>query len=306
MPLVALLLACHGPDAASPDLRLTDATNYAFASQLAIPSHRVAAHTDVRIDWQAATTDLACHALDPAADVDLVTVLHLGGLTPGQVADALAADALSMSDVSAFGIYTNDDARTDVTLSALTQLGQPAHLDTQTAQDSGSWLVGLARGTTPGVGMAVIGFLDPQDDEPSDAVSLGGACGVLDADADLHRLTPVPAPLDGPWTVDWSEVTTDARGLPFVSSDVDSVMLARYAGATLDDLEAAFLDLELRNDGMWTLPVENATATALDGLADADGGAFPGFDTDATWILALRCGLCANPAPLVLTVVTPA
>ena len=38
---------------------------------------------------------------------------------------------------------------------------------------------------------------------------------------------------------------------------------------------------------------------------DADGATFPGFDTDATWILALRCGRCANPAPPVLTVITP-
>lgn len=305
--LLAVLTACApaGPPAASPDLVLTDANNYAFDGALRLPSTPVATASDLTLDWRAATTDLECHPLDPAADVDLVSVLHLRDLTPDEVAAAIADDTLAMSDVTAFGTWTNDAAETAVPLSALQLLGQPAHFEAQLTEGSGAWLLGLARGTTPGVGMAVLGFLDPQDASTTTTVDIAGGCGQLEAAADLHDLAPVPAPLRGPYTLDWSAVTTDARGLPFTSSDVDSVMLARYDHAPIADLEAGFLDLEQQHDGLWSQPVADTTAASLDALVDAEGAAFPGLDTDATWILALRCGRCANPAPPVLTVLTP-
>ena len=36
-----------------------------------------------------------------------------------------------------------------------------------------------------------------------------------------------------------------------------------------------------------------------------DGKAFTGISTSGTWIVALRCGSCRNPAPWYLTVLKP-
>ena len=40
-------------------------------------------------------------------------------------------------------------------------------------------------------------------------------------------------------------------------------------------------------------------------LATGDDGDFTGFTDGGTWVLALMCSSCSNPAPLFLTVVEP-
>ena len=77
-------------------------------------------------------------------------------------------------------------------------------------------------------------------------------------------------------------------------------MLGYYAGATVEDLQEQFLDLELIADQTWSIELTGTTGYDLAEIPD-----FTGFTTDGTWILALTCSTCANPAPLFLTVLEP-
>jgi hypothetical protein len=40
-------------------------------------------------------------------------------------------------------------------------------------------------------------------------------------------------------------------------------------------------------------------------LKDKSGNKFSGIDGNGTWLLALQCGGCRNPAPLYLTIFKP-
>ncbi|MCP4810359.1 MAG: hypothetical protein GY884_33900 [Proteobacteria bacterium] len=105
----------------------------------------------------------------------------------------------------------------------------------------------------------------------------------------------------GPWELDWSALTTTGQGYDFVYSDADGLMLGFYEGLTPADLEGQFLDLELVATELWNMEIDAGTSASLNGLEG-----FQGFTrTDGTWILALRCSTCPNPAPLFLTVLEP-
>ena len=52
---------------------------------------------------------------------------------------------------------------------------------------------------------------------------------------------------------------------------------------------------------MYRGDVAAGNSLALHDLKDANGQPFAGIDGSGTWILALNCGRCANPAPWFLT-----
>jgi hypothetical protein len=112
----------------------------------------------------------------------------------------------------------------------------------------------------------------------------------------------VPILRDGPWRLDWSGLTRDGQGAPFEPTRVDTVMVGRFE-EDLTGLEASFLDLEALAEELYAYPVSGGTTVDLAALSE---GSFPGFAAEGTWILALRCSSCANPAPLFLTVLLPA
>jgi hypothetical protein len=68
------------------------------------------------------------------------------------------------------------------------------------------------------------------------------------------------------------------------------------------EIEASFLDIELLASDLYTLQLDGGTTASLSGLVTAEGKVFEGFDTSSTWLLALRCTRCTNPAPIFLTV----
>jgi len=81
--------------------------------------------------------------------------------------------------------------------------------------------------------------------------------------------------------------------------NIDGLMLGHYTEAR-SELQAQLLDLELITDEIWTVDL---SGTAGFDLAALPG--FTGFSTGGTWIRALTCTSCINPAPLFLTVLEP-
>ena len=102
-------------------------------------------------------------------------------------------------------------------------------------------------------------------------------------------------------TLDWAEVRINGQGNELNHQDIDQVLIGR-SHLDLQALEDQFLDLELIADELWEVDLEAGTSADLS-LAQGNSGTFPGFDDSSTWIIALRCTTCANPAPPYLTVV---
>ncbi|NOY25778.1 MAG: hypothetical protein GXP62_07875, partial [Oligoflexia bacterium] len=93
----------------------------------------------------------------------------------------------------------------------------------------------------------------------------------------------------------------ETRGLDSLRGQNLPSPTPNVAGKTPAELEDTFLDLELITDDLWHFPVAGGTGLSLSSDTSAEGN-FAGLSSDGTWILALQCTTCANPAPPFLTV----
>ena len=137
----------------------------------------------------------------------------------------------------------------------------------------------------------------------STTASISEGCGVLEVDVDLEALVPVTVERAGPWSLDWSALTTSGLGNTFVPTEVSEVMLARYS-LTPAELAEQFFDLEALAAETWRLDHKGGSTSDLSLLTTSKGEAFSGFDEKSNYILALRCGSCPTPAPLFMTILT--
>ena len=166
-----------------------------------------------------------------------------------------------------------------------------------------TWMHTLSTGDTPGVGTRMAAFFTPTPTSEVTEVMLTNDSTVLDVETDMTSLTLPQVPADADVEIDWDALTTDSQGNPLSQGGIDQVMLGVYESLSASDLEENLLDLENVHDGMWYLDLDQGgTSAGLTQLTDADGGAFPGFSTPGTWMLALRCTTCPNPAPPFLTI----
>lgn len=134
-------------------------------------------------------------------------------------------------------------------------------------------------------------------------VEIGSTSTRLDYVADLRSLQRTVLPESTPEiTFDWSEIETNALGNPFLENNITEVVVARYSQSSAQ-LEQQFLDLESIHEGLWRGNVESGASLSLTELTDESGAPFPGFDSESTWVVALSCGGCSNPAPWYMTVV---
>lgn len=290
------------PAAADADVVLLDANNYSYVGSLDAPSFPLAELTSVTLEWPNLLTDLRCGPLDPVADIDNTALIGFPYLTEQEVEQGLSDDTLLAVDSGVYLSYLPGDT-TSVSLDQFTFFGTEANIKEEFYEGHGTWLVLLTTGTELAIGTRMLAFLEPTAGDAPTVAAVDDGCPVLDFDADLASLAPVPVLSSGPWNLDWSGLTRNGKGGAFEQTRVDSLMIARY-DLSLDELQARFLDLEALALESWSYTLTGggtADLAALSGPSDP----FPGFTGDGTWILALRCSSCPNPAPLFLTVVGP-
>lgn len=309
----ALVLGCATPepDVSGPlkppeesgDVLLADVHNYSFWGLLDGPSFTFEEVTDPVIRWDELDHDLQCHDLDPVDDVDVVGLMVFPYLDEQEVEEGLSYDSLSQVDMTIF-LSVEPGDRTSVNLSEFTFDGTEVSPQDRFEIDSGTWAVVLTSGFRIGVGTRMLGFLNPTSEAVDAEASLADGCSVLEYEADLSSLREVPVLPDGPWDVDWGEVTEASYGGTFEAVKVSEIMVGHY-DMEREEIAANFLDLELDATALYTMEHPSGITADLSELKDADGKPFPGFTDDGTWLFALRCGTCSNPAPLFLTVLVP-
>ena len=290
-------------DIAADALDLADANNYGFTGTMDITSYPVAAYADILIDWSALTHDLQGHPVDILTEINTSSIIVFRYLTHEEVEVGLTNNTLMMADVALF-VFADVTGTTSVYLSEHTLFGTDVDVETYFHRSYGlSWLHTLSTGDSPGVGTRMAAFLDPLETTRKTRVFLSNDSTVLEVDADLTSLIPVEVDLGGPFSIDWSGLTTDGQGNEIAFGDIDQVMIAHYLTLSPADLEEQLLDLEYVDDGTWILDLTTGGMVAdLSEATDEAGQAFEGIDAEGTWILALRCTECPNPAPPFLTV----
>ena len=306
--LLALPLACKdkGDDTGSDEANviLTDAHNFSYSGDVAVPSLVTASGQDVEICWDQIQSDIQCHDIDPILDLDNVGLARFPHKTQEDVEAGLSANSLLQADIDGYVEWNTDHATSCIQLSTLSFFGTYIDVPNAYVADGGTYMLMLTEGVEPGVGARIITFLEPSLESDVTHVDVPDSCGILDFTATLEDLTPLPVPAGGPWIVDWSTLTQDGIGATLLLENIDRLMIAFYQGKTPAELQGQFLDLEIITDATYELELEGGTTADLTDAVGASGN-FSGFTGDGTWLLALFCGRCYNPAPVFLTVVSP-
>jgi hypothetical protein len=283
--------------------KLGDAHNYSFSGALEVPSVETVSGQDVDLCWEELAQDIRCHDMDPVADIDNVSLVRFPHLEQEEIEAAMSAGTLQQADISGY-VESRVEEETCTALSEMSFFGTEIDVAQEYIPDAATFLLLLTTGTEPAVGTRMLVFLEPTEGSERTQVDVPSGCGVLDFEADLQSLDPLPLWVDGPWPIDWSAVTTDGQGLANDFASVDGISLAFYETLNAEELEADFLDLELLADQTWEAELASGTSFDLGDL-QSDGEAFGGFHDQGLWVLGLRCGTCMNPAPLLLTLVEP-
>lgn len=300
---------------AEANIVLTDASNYTAVTTLTLPVVQTPA-ADTQICWNNLLQDQLCHDLDPKS-LDNMALLRFRNFSKQEVEARFAAGNLKLSEIEKYLEFNLDGQSACASLSSLGFVEENIDMasDYVDAEDL-TYVLILTEGVKKGVGARALTVLDPTAGLTDTApIELPNPCteNVLDFQPTLPA--PVPVQAQGPWIADWTAVTRDQGGnaIPFL--DIDGALIGFYADKTIADLEAEILNIELIATSLWEVKWADAGiaegATSIDlslAKSRADQAAFAGFDRPeaGTWLLALTCSECQNPAPPVLTVLSPA
>jgi hypothetical protein len=313
--LASLLVACGTPpkDEAKGNLVLTDAHNYQSMSALSIPVIETKPEADIEICWDKVTKDIQCHDVDPMLDLKTAGLTRFPGKTPDQVQALLGQTLISTNQYDVYRELRTNGGMCGQ-LATMDFLGGQINLTTDynEAPDK-TYLMMVTDSELPGIGTRSMVFVKPVSTSDNTHVDIPNGCAPGDPmspqltfNATLSPTSLSAAGLED-LVLDWSQVTTDSTGADIRSLIVDSVLIGFYPNLAPADVQAQVIDLEYISTEIWEAPIAEGTTVDLKTASKrGTGEPFLGFDrTDGTWIVALRCSKCQNPAPVVLTVVTP-
>ena len=310
--LLGLLFSsgCSGePSTGAPTaaIAIADANNYKSQASLTIPNLETAVGVDLDICWDEVTSSLRCHDLDPIADLDNVGLLRLND-PQDEVEQKLASGQLQQADINGYLEYNTGQQGTCTKLSSFTLFGTEVPVVEQYVESTEvTYLLLFSTGTTAGEGAQAMLFLTPMSSSTNTTVAGQPGCGVLDFMADVASAEPVSMPTNGPFAINWENLEHDSLGHPIVPGKIDQLLVGFYQDMTVAGIEDQIFDLELMATTLWDLELTGGSSANLDHAVERGTNIpFTGFvRNDGTWLLALLCNTCPNPAPVLLTVLEP-
>jgi hypothetical protein len=308
-------VACTGTN-----LTATAANNYSFSSTLTCPPIAVAPKTELTFDWAGVTKDLLGHSV-AQSDLNMISIL-MWGLTLSDFETGLNADTLlqrALAEPVPLTLTTDGKTpnvsvgATSAKLYDFTLNGGPVaattiitYFDADTYPPSNNtYTMMAATGTTLGQGVRMIQSFQLDKNSTNDKVTMSSASTTLTYSANLHSLKPTGIPAgQAAITLDWSGMTTNALGGVFAPTRITYALVGHYT-QTPTELEKQFLDLQLIATEMYSATISIGTSVDFSTLTTSSGKAFSGIDNTGTWLVALQCGDCHNPAPWYLTILKP-
>lgn len=291
-----------------------DALNYSFSSSLEIQTVKVKSLSDLRFDWSRITKDMLGHDFDPDTSVDMMELMSWRYSKEDLLVD-INNDNLDTSYLVALGaIYTEQAMTAGNFLDLLSPSGSEvpdeellSYVDTTLyAPEEHTYFVMVAEGESFGHGTKMIQFFEPDPAETNTDVFLTNDSTKLHYTANLMDLKRIAVPPANPNIIlDWLDndyLHQNAMGREWIPTKITDVMVAHYTSKTPEDLQAAFLDLDLIADETWDIFLSAGQSVNLSRLKNDAGDPFPGIDGIGTWIVALKCGSCSNPAPWFLSI----
>jgi hypothetical protein len=285
---------------------LYDENNYQTTSQLTIPTVETASGVDIDICWTDVMSDLDCDPVDPQNEIDAVAMLRFRGLSEAEIMSTLASGEINQNNFDAYIQWESDHQSTCTKLSSLTVFGSPVDVTEEYQEsDDNVYAFLFNRGVTPGTGSVTMVFGRPNGASMNTTLDAPDGCGLRDSSSSLSE--PVLVPPDGPWVVDWSNLTRDGQGNDFAYSRINGLTLWFVAGATSSEVEEHLTDLDDIATESFRLELGGGRSADLSGAQNASGESFLGFGRpeEGIWLLALTCNECQSPASLFLGVLEP-
>jgi hypothetical protein len=299
-----------GNSCSGNSLVASEANDYKFSSTLTFPPVKVAPKSDLNFDWSAVSKDFLGHSLDPQKDLNTILVM-MWKLTLDDLQTKLNDDALKQKDLVTLPLqYTTDGSATSAKMLAFSNSGNPdsatilSFLDpTQYSPSSYTYTLMAATGNVLGEGTKMIQSFQVDPTSTNTNVALTTDSTVLTYSANLHDLTPTLVPASqSALTLDYSQLSKNALGNDWVASNITKALVGHYTQTPTELEGKLFLDLELIATKLYRGDITTGTKAILSNLKTDGGEAFPGIDDTGTWVVALQCGGCRNPAPWYLSV----
>ena len=296
----------------------SEANNYKFTSSLMLNPVKVKPMSDLTFDWGGVTKDFLGQPVNAKTQLNTIFLL-LVSLPSSTFEMQLNNDTFATSSMIIPGPPPSFLPTGGVTTTTLYNNFQSAdgpvtadnggmYLDASMYTPSNSTYVLAAQTGTDMVGTDIRMLqsfeLDPTSTNTT--VKLTNTSTTLTYSADLHSLHPTGVPANTPnLTLDWGQIQTNALGQPFVATNIANAIVGHYS-ETPAQLETQFLDLQTISQDLYTAEIPSGSVLDFTQLKDKGGNSFPGVDSNGTWLVALICSGCRNPAPYYLTILEPA
>jgi len=295
-------------------IKAAEANDYAFSSTITLPPVTVKSMANLTIDWSGVTHDFLGHSLTLATDVNLALVMiwkePLAEFQMNLNADNLLASDLIVSPPPSLEPTAG---KTSAMLYDFGINGTPVsssdfntYFDASKYPASGNtFLAAIETGTNLGTGIRMLQAFQLDAASSNTTVTLTNSSTKLQYSANLHSLQPTGVPASTPGlSLDWGNMKKNALGADFITTNITSAIVGHYS-QTPSQLESQFLDLQTIAMDLYTADIPSGTVLDFTTLKDSKGNAFPGVDSTGTWLVALTCGNCRNPAPWYLTILEP-
>ena len=288
---------------------ITDDNQYAYDAALEADIIEVSPGADAEVDWSSVTRDLQGHAVT-TADISETLLVGFRDLSPAEVTEAIATDTLRQDSVAIW--LTAESTEGHARFSDYGLMGNQLDIE-RYVQPGITWLVAVRKpGATRIASMVFVVAREPQvadgapsttpfestDEEPAQIV-LDNDTSNLDVDMDFASLEEVFVQTgERGLVLDWSAVSSDGLGNPLAFPTVTDLFLGHFSEQRAD-LQTSVFDLEATADASWTMRLGGSSWANLDALrGDTE---FAGVSDEGTWLLALSCSQCMNPAPRLVT-----
>ena len=291
------------------------ANNYTFSSNIQLGAQQtVTSKTELTFDWSALTKDMYKETIDPKAGIGNMA-LALFHLTRDQLQAKINADNFNSQDRAAAATYLTGGTVDHCSTTDLDELGQPldhsvllSYLDeTRYPTSEYTYLVMIGAGKEYGKNARMITNFTVSPSSTNTTVLVKPDSTSVDFKATLDTLTPMTIPVGkANISVDWTTMTTNAMGRTVDPYSIMKVMVASFTQSVCElQQNSNFLNLETLAVNKWVNTNLAGTSVVLSSLLDANGNAFAGIDATHTWVIALECTDCLNPAPWYLSVLKP-
>jgi len=288
---------------------------YKFMSTLSLDPISVKPKSTLHFDWGSVSKDFIGHPVDSKKDLNTILMM-LWKLNLTDLQTKLNNDELAGRDLVGGAPLTlpTDCSTTEADLSAFKVGGGMAvDMDTILSRldpsmyppDKFTYTLMAQTGGELGRGVRMIQAFKLDDSSSNTMVKLDNGSTGLQYSADLHsqQATEVSSN-DACIKLDWNALPKNALGVDFDNTSITEVMVGHYTQSP-SELESKFLDLDLIATDLYRGNIDSGTVADFSQLKTSSGKYFSGIDGSGTWLVALICGNCRNPAPLYLSVLKP-